>query len=66
MDNTFEEKLIDKLPGPNIITADLYKDYLIAGDNKGTVLFFRNIKSRPFKKKFRYNIYEKIRKYSIK
>ena len=49
MDNTFEEKLIDKLPGPNIITADLYKDYLIAGDNKGTVYFLEISKPDPSK-----------------
>ena len=49
MDNTFEEKLIDKLPGPNIITADLYKDYLIAGDNKGTVYFLETSKPDPSK-----------------
>ena len=37
MDKTFEEKFINKTPLVNIVCADLYKDYLIIADNKGTL-----------------------------
>ena len=37
MDKTFEEKFINKTQLLNIVCADLYKDYLIVADNKGTL-----------------------------
>ncbi len=49
MNNTFEEKLIDKLPGLNIITVDLYKDYLIAGDTREQFYFLEIPKADPSK-----------------
>ena len=49
MEKTFEEKLIDKIQTQNIIAADLYKDYLIVGDNKGIISSYEISKKEPIK-----------------